>query len=430
MKRFGRPGDRDVIRPGLARILKALEMTGHPERSFRALHIAGTNGKGSTARFCEAILSRLVRCPVGLYTSPHLLSPAERIRVSEREIPEGALGQGLAHAARVSGAVATGVGEPLSWFEEMTWVACDWFRRSGAELAILETGMGGRWDATTACEADVTVLTNVGVDHTEWLGRTVAQIAAEKAGILRPETPAVFGVLRPAARRVARRAAAGKRCPVWEAGRDFLWEESRGKRITVRLPGGVVVRSALLRMEGGFQRENAAVACAASWRCASRRGLDARRFERAAREGLGEARFPGRYATLPGRENRGVRVDGAHNPAAAAALAAELGPRRRGERRIAVWSMLREKDVRGFVRVLAPVLDGWVAYPLDHSRAAPPGALRDALRGGGVAWREADGFLHAFELARAWAGPGGTVLVCGSLMTVADAYRVRLGCLA
>jgi dihydrofolate synthase / folylpolyglutamate synthase len=427
MMRSARPGDRDLIRPGLGRILEALEIAGHPEHSFRALHIAGTNGKGSTARFCEAILSRLLPRPVGLYTSPHLLSPAERIRVSEEEIPEGALDKGMGQASRVSRVVAARLGEPLSWFEELTWVACDWFRRRGAELAILETGLGGRWDATSACAAEVSVITNVEVDHTEWLGRTIPRIASEKAGILREGTPAVLGFLRPSARRVVAGAARRKRCPVWEAGREFGWEESPGGRIAVRLPGGVAVRKVRLGMEGAFQRENASVACAASWKCASIRGIDARRFERAAREGLEEARLPGRYSTLPGPGNRGVRVDGAHNPAAAAALAQELGRRGRPGRMIALWSMLREKDLRGFVRALSPVLDGWVAYPLDQARAASLCELRGALRKGGAPWKEAGGFPEGFALARRWAGRDGTVLVCGSLMAAADAYRFRLG---
>lgn len=427
MMRSARPGDRDLIRPGLGRILEALEIAGHPERAFRALHIAGTNGKGSTARFCEAILSRLLPRPVGLYTSPHLLSPTERIRVSGEEIPDGTLEEGMAQASRVSRVVAGRLGEPLSWFEELTWVACDWFRQRGTELAILEAGLGGRWDATSACTAEVSVITNVGVDHTEWLGRTIPGIAAEKAGILRETTPAVLGILRPSARRVVARAASRMRCPVWEAGRDFGWEESPGGRIAVRLPGGIAVRRVRLAMEGAFQRENASVACAAAWRCASVRGVDASRFERAAREGLEEARLPGRYATLPGPGNRGVRVDGAHNPAAASALAAEVGGRGRPGRRIALWSMLREKDIRGFVRALSPVLDGWVAYPLDQGRAASLCALRGALQHAGVRWKEAGAFSEGFALAREWAGRDGEILVCGSLMAAADAYRFRVG---
>lgn len=421
------PGGRDRIRPGLDRILEALERTGHPEHSFRTLHIAGTNGKGSTAFFCESILSRILRRPIGLYTSPHLLSPTERIRVAGTDIPPEALDEEMHAASRVSRMVAETVGDPLSWFEEMTWAAFDWFRKRGVELGILETGLGGRWDATSACLPAASVITNVGLDHREWLGSTLPEIAAEKAGILRSGVPVILGPLRPSARRVILRRSRQQGCPVWESGRDVTWEENSRGRIVIRLPGGVSVRNAKPGMRGWFQAGNAALACAAAWSVARSRGIPASRFEEAAKEGLEAARLPGRFSALRGAGNRGAWVDGGHNPDAAAALSRELGPRIRGVRTIALWSMFRDKDPRRFVRVLSPSIDGWVAYPMEQERAASLPMLEAVLRKSRVRWRAAGTFPDGWEIAREWAGRTGRVIVCGSLMAAADAYRYRVG---
>ncbi len=421
------PGGRDHIRPGLDRILEALERTGHPERSFRTLHIAGTNGKGSTAMFCESILCRVLRTPVGLYTSPHLLSPTERIRVSGNDIAPEALDEELEAASRVSRAVAETTGDPLSWFEEMTWAAFDWFRKKGVCLGILETGLGGRWDATSAGLPVASVITNVGLDHREWLGSTLPEIAAEKAGILRNGIPAILGPIRPAARRVVLRMARKLECPLWESGHEVTWGGNSRGRITIRLPGGVSVRNAAPGMRGWFQAENAALACAASWSVARSHGIPASRFEGAAREGIEAARIAGRFSPLEGPENRRAWVDGGHNPDAAAALSRELGPRVRRARTIAIWSMLQDKDHRRFVRNLSPSIDGWVPYPMEQERAASMPVLEAVLRNGGMRWRAAGTFPYAWEIARDWAGRTGRVIVCGSFMAAADAYRYRVG---
>ncbi len=428
MKGFAGAAER--IRPGLERILLALDISGHPERSFRTIHVAGTNGKGSTACFAEAVLRCLRTVPIGLYTSPHLVSPRERIRVSGIRIPEAALRRCLAQAGDVSRAVAGATGEPLSWFEEMTWAACDWFRRRRVPVVVMETGLGGRWDATSACPSEVAVITTVGVDHTEWLGRSLREIASEKAGILRPGVPAVAGRLKAAARRVVRRAAEAAGCPLWELGRDFSWKEAGGGRIDIRLPE-LDLADVAIGMAGVFQRDNAAVACAAAWRSASGRGVVAGAFAAAAREGLGAARWPGRLCPLPGACNSGVWVDGAHNRDAGIALARELaamkGAGRAKKRIVAIWSMLGDKDAAGFLKALRGTVDLWIAYPLDHERAAPLERLLLACRRAGESVVAANGFDTAWKAARAEAGAEGIVIVCGSLVAVGDAYRIRVG---
>ncbi|MGZ9146909.1 MAG: bifunctional folylpolyglutamate synthase/dihydrofolate synthase [Candidatus Deferrimicrobiaceae bacterium] len=429
MRNTGGPRGPERIRPGLERIRAAFGMTGHPERAFRTVHIAGTNGKGSTACFADAILRRILPEPVGLYTSPHLLSPEERIRVGGERIPPDEFARCGARVSTLSRKVAATTGEPLSYFEMMTWMACDWFRRGEVAMAVMETGLGGRWDATNLCLPEVSVITNIGRDHAEWLGRSLAGIASEKAGILRENIPAILGKLAPAARRVVMAVAREKGSRVWEIGRDLRWEDTPEGGMTVHLPG-ISLPRIRIRMQGEFQRHNAVLACAASWVVAASREAARKGFARAVRGSLSGARWPGRYTPLPGRKNARAWVDGAHNPDAARVLAAELAKRknsRNANRIVALWSMLADKDIAGFLREIAPVVDGVVAYPMETERAAPLPILSSALGKAGIRHRDAKDFPDGWEIARRWAGKDGMVIVCGSLMAAADAYRFRVG---
>lgn len=416
-----------VIRPGLDRILLALSASGHPERSFRAFHIAGTNGKGSTAVFLDAILRRLLPGPVGLYTSPHLLSPEERIRIDGGKIPHGDLDRGFLEAGRLSEAVRQAVGEPLSWFESMTWTAFDWFRRNRVDRAVLEAGLGGRWDATNVCVPIASVVTRIGIDHREWLGGTIREIAFEKAGILRAGVPCLLGRLGATARRVVLGAARAAGAPVWELGRDFRWTADGRGDISIVLPG-LAIPGLRLAASGRFQCDNAALACAAAWRLMPSFGVSGARFADALRSALGETRPPGRFQPLTGRENAGTWVDGGHNPDAARALSRELIPiRKAGSRIVAVWSMLRDKDAGGFLRAMRRSVAHWVVYPLSHERAATTEVLACACRAAEVDFETAPDFPGAWRAARLRAGRDGVVIVCGSFVAVGDAYRHRLG---
>jgi dihydrofolate synthase/folylpolyglutamate synthase len=418
------PSGPERIRPGLSRIVSAFSRSGHPERAFRTLHVAGTNGKGSTASFAYDILRRLPLGPVGLYTSPHLVAPEERVRIDGKTIPPRALRDGFRIAERLSPA-----GDPLTWFEKMTWSASDWFRRKRVRIVVMETGLGGRWDATSACRPAVSVITTVGYDHREWLGKTLGSIAAEKAGILRGGVPLVTGRLRPAARAVVLRRARRLGCDAWELGRTFDWRERRDGSIAVTLPGFDLDRLRV-RMNGGFQRDNAAVALAASWLLASGEGIGPAAFAAAATKALPASRWPGRWCPLPLRKNARAWVDGGHNPEAASALAREISgipPWGEGRRLVALWSMLSDKDASGYLRNLGRHLDGIVTYPLSHPRGAGREALAEACAKQGIASRLAGDFPEGWRIARRWAGKGGVVLVCGSLAAAGDAYRHRVG---
>ncbi|PWB64048.1 MAG: bifunctional folylpolyglutamate synthase/dihydrofolate synthase, partial [Deltaproteobacteria bacterium] len=251
------PSGPEIVRPGLSRISSAFSRSGHPEAGFRTLHIAGTNGKGSTACFAFSVLRLLPLGPLGLYTSPHLVSPEERILVDGNRISARGLREGFREAERLSRE-----GDPLTYFEKMTWTACDWFRRKRVRFAVMETGLGGRWDATSACRPAVSVITTVDHDHAEWLGTDLPGIAREKAGILKKGVPLVAGRLRPAARRTVLRRAGELGCDAWELGRSFDWRERRDGAISLSLPG-IELEALRVGMAGRFQRDNAAVAVAA-----------------------------------------------------------------------------------------------------------------------------------------------------------------------
>ena len=424
MIRTPAPSGPETVRPGLSRMRAALSRSGNPESAFRTLHIAGTNGKGSTACFLEAVLRRLSGVPVGLYTSPHLIAPEERIRIDGVAIPTGALRAGFRAASRFRGR-----GGPLSYFEAMTWAACDWFRRKGVSLVVMETGLGGRWDATTVCRPLVSVITTVGLDHREWLGNTLREIAGEKAGILKRGVPVVLGRLRPAARSVVRRRARTLGCIVWEMGKDYDWIETGNGTLRVELPG-VSVDGIRLRMAGGFQRDNASASLAAGWRWAEREGIAPGTFAKEAAAAVSSAHWPGRLCPLPLRKNAGGWVDGGHNPDAARALAREIAgspPWGRGKRLVGLWSMLSDKDAAGYLRALAPHMEGVVSYPIPHERAAGVDVLAEACRRAGIPCLAADGFPEGWRLARRWAGKSGVVLVCGSLAGAGEAYRALAG---
>lgn len=418
------PSGPESIRPGLSRIVAAFSRSGHPEKAFRTLHIAGTNGKGSTASFAYDLLRRLPLGPAGLYTSPHLVAPEERIRVDGERISPRALRDGFRAAERLSPD-----GDPLTWFEKMTWCASDWFRRKGVRIAVMETGLGGRWDATSACRPAVSVITTVGYDHREWLGKTLGAIAAEKAGILRVGVPLVTGRLRPGARSVVLRVAGRLGCAVWELGRTFDWRERRDGTFAVTLPG-LDLEGLRVGRIGRFQRDNAALALAASWLLASGEGIGPAAFAGAAAKALPVSRWPGRWSPLPLRKNAGAWVDGGHNTEAASALDREISgapPWGEGRRLVALWSMLSDKDASGYLRHIGRHFEGIVAYPLSHPRGAGREALADACARNGIPCRLAVDFPEGWRIARRWAGNGGVVLVCGSLAVAGDAYRHRVG---
>ncbi|MBN1770371.1 MAG: bifunctional folylpolyglutamate synthase/dihydrofolate synthase [Deltaproteobacteria bacterium] len=405
-------GHAQGMRLGLDRVEEAHVRLGRPARSWPAVHVAGTNGKGSVAHVAARLLEAH-GLRVGLTTSPHLHRLAERMLVDGVEPSADEL------TAAADGLRARLGGWPppaLTFFESVTLLAFELFRRRAIDVAVVEVGLGGRLDATRLCRPVVSAVVSVGLDHVELLGGTTAEVAAEKAGILVPGVPVLLGPLDREARRVVAARAAALGCPLlaWnpEAGRFEAAEEvHRAWERKVAVPPPVAP------LPGAHQHANAALATAAA-----RLALEALdRPPDPARLVPTPFVLPGRLEPIPGRPP--VLLDVAHNPAAAAALAAHLAAS--GTRPRYVLGVLARKDLGGIVAALGACGGPLHACAPALPDARPPAELAAAWHGPVAGCHAA--VTEALAAARAAAGPGETVVVTGSHFTVAEARAELLG---
>lgn len=399
-----------AIALGLDRVSAVLDRLALP-KFCPIVTVGGTNGKGSTCAMLEACLLA-AGYRVGLYTSPHLLRYNERVRIAGREADDDRLVAAFAAVEAARG------GTPLTYFEFGTLAAWVAFARAGLDALVLEIGLGGRLDAVNAFDADCAVLTSIGLDHTEYLGATREAIGWEKAHIFRPGRPAVIGDPAPPHTVLEHAAAIGARTLL--AGRDFGYDADA---IQWRYwgPGGTRGGLAYPALRGANQLANAAACIAA---------LDALRealpvSAQAIREGLALVRLPGRFEVLPGRP--AVILDVAHNPQAAAVLAANLAAMGGARDTLAVFGVLRDKDIRGIVASLAPQIDRWFVATLDNRRGATAEEAAAAI--GAVRPDQAVARFEspraAFAAAAASARPDDRIVVFGSFFTVADVMTAR-----
>ncbi len=371
---------------GLDRVREALLRLGSPERACTAVQIAGTNGKGSTAAIAESVL-RAAGLRTGLYTSPHLARFTERIRIGGVEIDGDRL---AAFDQRVA---ATGV--PLTYFEIATVLAFLTFADAGVEVAVLETGLGGRLDAVTACDPVATAITSIGLDHTEILGATLVEIAREKAAIARTGVPLYLGSLPPLAEREIVAVAAAVGAPVLRLGHDFP------------------APATALALSGAHQRDNAAVAVAVAG--AAARALHRPLPAAAVADGLAQVRWPGRLERLASD----LLADGAHNLDGVRALCAALPATRP---RALLLSTVRGKDLVAMLDVLLPMFDHVVATCSRNSRALPAEEIAAQAAALGVSARAIPDSIAALATARALVAgpPPGLVVIAGSLFLVGE----------
>jgi len=335
------------IRLGLERIDRALEFLGHPERNFTIVQVAGTNGKGSTCAFIASCLAA-ADYRVGLYTSPHLVRVNERYRINGREISDELLGQRVLEVAERYPEIGADP-PPLTYFELGTLVALWHFARERVQVGVLETGLGGRLDATTATRPAVTAITPISFDHLDYLGNTLEEIAHEKAGILKPNIPVIVSRQPPEAFRVVADRAQQLAAPLYQEGRDFDLGQEPGGALVYRGIHGSLSRI-VLGLKGRHQWQNAAVALACL-ELLRERGF--RVSPEQLRPGLRDPRWPGRLEQL-GSEPALI-LDGAHNPAGIDALVAaleELVPHRRIH---LVFGVLRDKQWRAMISRLFPL---------------------------------------------------------------------------
>ncbi len=383
---------------GLDRTRFVLARLGDPQRHGVSVQIAGTNGKGSTAAMTEAIL-RAAGIRTGLYTSPHLNRFTERIRIDGAEID----GDRLARLADAMLAGDPAIDAGLTYFELATVLAFMAFAEAGVEAVVLETGLGGRLDATTVCEPVATAITSIAMDHAELLGPTLGHIAREKAGIAKPGVPLMLPLLTPEADSAIVTEATRIGAPVWRLGRDFA------------LPP---VRPAL---GGAHQLSNAALAIALARAIAHKRGrtLDSRAVE----TGLCDVVWPGRMETIL----NDVLLDCAHNAEGALALVEALD-RLPVRRRALVFSVVAGKPAATMLSILAPRFESIFLTRSSNQRSLTPAELTALLphaTGDGV--RMVANPRDALEAARAAVAPDGLVVAAGSTFLVGDLRADLLG---
>jgi dihydrofolate synthase/folylpolyglutamate synthase len=394
-----------AVDPGLERVGEVWRRLA-PARPRAVLTIGGTNGKGSVAATLESILAE-AGYDTGLFTSPHLLRYHERIRVRRREVDDAALLSAFARIDAARGDVS------LTYFEWNTLAALVIFADERVDAAVLEVGMGGRLDAVNLPDPDVAAVVSVGIDHCEYLGATLEQIGAEKAGIFRPGRPAVFGS-REMPASIAR-AAAERGALLRRLGVDFDYVE--------RADGWDYVGTGSRRRElplpvlaGARQLANAATALAV---------LEAAEpvvlvGDEAVRTGLQRVRLPGRFQVVPGDPE--WILDVAHNADAARALAASLAARPRRGSTIAVCGILADKDAAAIAQALTGRVGRWIAVGLPAPRGLPAEELARRLAGAGATRvTAAQDVAAGCELAARTCAPGDRIVVFGSFLTVGPA---------
>jgi dihydrofolate synthase / folylpolyglutamate synthase len=359
--------------------------------------VGGTNGKGSTCAMLESILGA-AGYGTALYTSPHLVRYNERVRVRAREAEDAALREGFEAVEKARGET------PLTYFEYGTLAALWLFARENVDAAILEVGLGGRLDAVNVLDADCAVLTSVGIDHVEYLGATRESIGREKAGIFRAGRPAVVADPDPPQSVLA---AAGEKLLLQ---RDFGYS-AEAAQWSYWGPGGKRPSLAHPALRGGLQLRNASAALCA---------LDALRERlpvamQDVRRGLAEVTLAGRFQVLPGRPQ--VILDVAHNVEAAKTLARNLADSGFARETIAVCGMLRDKDIGGVLRALAPRVTRWHLASLAGARGASADELERNIAG--VVEKFASP-TEAFVAARMRAGENDKIVVFGSFLTVGE----------
>ncbi len=417
------------IKLGLDSLAGFLGQVGNPQDTLSCVHVAGTNGKGSVAMNLLTLLKG-GGYKVGLYTSPHLSSVRERFRINDDYISEEEFAAIATQIAAVLG------DQQITYFEFTTALAFLWFAGQQVDLVILEVGLGGRLDATNIVRPLVSVITNVSMDHEAYLGTTLAQVAFEKAGIIKEGVPVVSGVAADVSQEVVVARCAELGAELRLLGRDFQHENEGEGQWTYQ---GVGRRMSGLRcgMRGAYQRDNASLALAV---CELLDGMGWPLAEQVRRDQIAKVSWPGRleYFSLDQKGHREAEgdlspggrrylLDGAHNPAGMESLCASLGQDFAYQRLICVWAAMADKDIVTSLATISPCCDVLVFTRPESERSATPEQLRAALGPfGGEIHVELD-VEEALERARTLAGAGDLILVAGSLYLVGAARRFLLG---
>ena len=425
------------IKLGLDSMRSFLARVGNPEQQLRYVHVAGTNGKGSVSVTLLTLLTR-AGYRVGLYTSPHLSSVRERFRINDEFISREKFAE---LATRIKGVLGA---EKITYFEFATALALLWFAESGLDLVILETGLGGRLDATNVVVPLVSVITNVTMDHEAYLGTTVAAVAAEKAGIIKDTVPVVAGVAADEGLDVVRRTCQERSAPLYLYDQDFHAEPGKD-RFWSWLPGSGVMPGERLdslrcSMRGSYQIVNASLALAV---LALLRAHGFLLSQEVIRAGLAAVRWPGRLEHIClDRQSRAVvaqvqatdkdticyLLDGAHNPAGVESLVLTLRQEYEYKRLIVVWGAMLDKDLNNTLPLIADLATILLLTRPEGERAATPEQLLENLdaetRKRCECLAQVD---QALARAEALAEVGDLIVVAGSLYLIGAVRKILLG---
>ena len=418
------------IKPDLSRISALVELLDHPELRFPTVHLAGTNGKSSTARMIGAVLAAH-GIDTGVYTSPHLQSVRERfalIGMLEDEVEAEYISQEdfarlIEYLTRFIEIVEVERGEQVTYFETTTVAAFEWMADRSVEAGVFETGLGGRWDATNVVSPEVCVLTHIDVDHSKMLGDTPIENAREKAGIIKPGSHVVSGSQQPDVLELLVETAAQQGSSFSLMGKDF---ELSSDEIAVggRLIGVTGLHASykevFVPLLGAHQSRNAAVAVAA---CEAFLGRSLE--EDALKAGLNSVRSPGRMEVIS--KHPLLILDGAHNPDGASVLGPALLETFGRRPSTFVIAILRDKDAEGIFRHLLPYADKLLVTTSSSERSADPKRLAEIARGRGASVEVVDSIPAALEQALEGAGEDEMVVFTGSLEAVGKARDHLLG---
>lgn len=414
------------IKFGLETEQALLNRLDHPESGLVFIHVAGTNGKGSVCAMLESIL-RAAGLATGLYTSPHLIRLHERIRVNGACLADQELIELIKQVEAQASAVARRPGGPeVTFFEFVTAMALEYFRRRKVQVVIWETGLGGRLDATNVVTPLLSVITGISLEHTAYLGPDLASIAREKAGIIKAGRPVVLGPMADESLAVIRSAAGAQKAQIISADQTVTIRRQRqnldGQKI--RIESACKAYGVLtLPLLGAHQLVNAAIAVTAYEEFANLLGIEP--DEPAVKRGLASVRWPGRLQVIS--RPPPLIVDGAHNPEAAEILDRALAELLPDSPLGLVMGLCQDKDLAGFMRPLARRVKRCWAVPLNSERSRLPAEIAGEARR--VGWPVAETTVpQALAEAQNWAaGAGGTVCVAGSLFLAGEVLALRIG---
>ncbi|MDU0368434.1 folylpolyglutamate synthase/dihydrofolate synthase family protein [Microbacterium sp. KSW4-17] len=416
------------VQPRVERTRRVLELLADPQRTYRVIHVTGTNGKTSTSRMIESLL-RAMGLRTGLFTSPHLERFTERILIDGEPVADAAIADAWDEIQpfvdMVDAELSASDDAPLTFFELLTVLAFVVAADAPIDVLVLEVGMGGEWDSTNTADGDVAVFTPIDIDHADRLGSTIAEIATVKAGIIKPGAAVVTAAQPPEALRAIRARAEKEGATVSVAGDGFALEDQTlavgGQQVSIRGVAGSY-REVYLPLYGAHQGANAALAVAAveSLIGGGEQPLNAD----VVADGLGNATSPGRLQLLGTAPT--VFVDAAHNPHGARALVAALKESFDIDEWGAVVGILEGKDAAGIMTTLAPAVARVFATAPDSDRATDPDAIADVAEAAGLPVTVHPTLEDAADAARSWAVESDrrAVVIAGSVVLAGEALRL------